>query len=172
MGVGMSDGESRTGQCVGIYESLSHMLTLVLFHLYFSTLQLLMYLKLAVQARNRLVQHNIRIVDHWARRLIQHSNAGKDVSYYELVAEGLIGLTKAAECYKPGRVRFYTHAEIYIRSELYKGLTKLRAGSHASHKVIMANSKLQKAQNYLPYTLKRKPSDKELASFLKMKEGE
>ena len=101
-----------------------------------STEQLHTYTNLAVQARNRLVQHNIRIVDHWARRLIQHSNAGKDVSYYELVAEGLIGLTKAAECYQPGRVRFYTHAEIYIRSELYKGLTKLRAGSHASHKVM------------------------------------
>ena len=72
--------------------------------------QLLVYLNLAMQARNRLVQHNIRIVDHWARRLIQHSTAGKDVSYYELVAEGLIGLTKAAECYMPGRVRFYTHA--------------------------------------------------------------
>ena len=127
------------------------------------------YIDLGIQARNRLVQHNMRIVDHWARRLIQNSKAGKDVSYYELVAEGLIGLTKAAECYQPGRVRFYTHAEIYVRSELYKGLTKLRAGSHTPHSTMMMNAKLQKAQNYLTYTLKRKPTDEELSTFLKMK---
>ena len=127
------------------------------------------YVNLGIQARNRLVQHNIRIVDHWARRLIQNSKAGKDVSYYELIAEGLIGLTKAAECYQPGRVRFYTHAEIYVRSQLYKGLTKLRAGSHTPHSTMMMNAKLQKAQNYLTYTLKRKPTDEELSSFLKMK---
>ena len=79
------------------------------------------YISLSIQARNRLVQHNIRMVDHWARRLIEHSYVGKEVSYYELIAEGLIGLTKAAECYKVGKARFYTHAEIYVRSELYKG---------------------------------------------------
>merc|ERR1711871_851388 len=124
-----------------------------------STEQLHTYVDLGIQARNRLVQHNIRIVDHWARRLIQNSKAGKDVSYYELVTEGLIGLTKAAECYQPGKVRFYTHAEIYVRSELYRGLTKLRAGSHTPHSTMMMNAKLQKAQNYLTYTLKRKPTD-------------
>lgn len=134
-----------------------------------STEQLHTYVDLGIQARNRLVQHNIRIVDHWARRLIQNSKAGKDVSYYELVAEGLIGLTKAAECYQAGRVRFYTHAEIYVRSELYKGLTKLRAGSHTPHSTMMMNAKLQKAQNYLTYNLKRKPTDEELSKFLKMK---
>merc|ERR1719231_1727236 len=134
-----------------------------------STEQLHTCVNLGIQARNRLVQHNIRIVDHWARRLIQNSKAGKDVSYYELVAEGLIGLTKAAECYQAGRVRFYTHAEIYVRSELYKGLTKLRAGSHTPHSTMMMNAKLQKAQNYLTYTLKRKPTDEELSVFLKMK---
>jgi RNA polymerase nonessential primary-like sigma factor len=132
--------------------------------------ELIMYINLAVQARNRLVQHNIRIVDHWARRLIEHSNVGKEVNYYELVAEGLIGLTKAAESFKVGKnTRFYTHAEVYVRSELYKGLSKLRPGSWTPHKTHMTNAKVQKAQNYLQYTLKRPPTDEELGEHLNMK---
>lgn len=131
--------------------------------------ELVMYINLSTQAKNRLVQHNIRMVDHWARRLIEHSNVGKDVSYYELVAEGLIGLTKAAESFQVGKARFYTHAEVYVRSELYKGLTKLRPGTHTPHKVMMVNAKLQKAQNYLKYTLKRNPTDEELGKYVNMK---
>jgi RNA polymerase sigma factor (sigma-70 family) len=131
--------------------------------------ELIMYINLSTQAKNRLVQHNIRMVDHWARRLIEHSNIGKDVSYYELVAEGLVGLTKAAESFQVGKARFYTHAEVYVRSELYKGLTKLRPGTHTPHRVMMVNAKLHKAQNYLKYTLKRNPTDEELGKFVNMK---
>ena len=131
--------------------------------------ELMMYMNLSIQAKNRLVQHNIRIVDHWARRLIEHSNVGKDVSYYELVSEGLVGLTKAAESFQVGKARFYAHAEVYVRSELYKGLTKLRPGTITPHYTMMVNSKIQKAQNYLKYTLKRNPTDEEVGQYLNMK---
>jgi DNA-directed RNA polymerase specialized sigma subunit len=65
------------------------------------------------------MQHNMRLVDFWARRLIEHSRAAKDISYYELVTEGVIGLTMAAENYD-GRGAFIRFAQIYIRGQLYR----------------------------------------------------
>jgi DNA-directed RNA polymerase sigma subunit (sigma70/sigma32) len=89
--------------------------------------QLEVYQKVAVSARNRLVQHNMRIVDFWVRRIIEHSKAAKEISYYELVTEGVKGLSEASEKYD-GRGPFIKYAQHYVRAELYKGLTVLKPG--------------------------------------------
>lgn len=125
-----------------------------------------LYSDLANRARNRLVQHNIRLVDHWTRRIIQNSKAAKQVSYYELVTEGIVGLTKAAENYD-GRSRFAKYAEPYIRHELYKGMTSLRPGSFVSHKVMMMYYRSIRAQIQLRANLNREPTDEEIAAHLK-----
>lgn len=51
--------------------------------------QLSMYRDMAHSARNKLVQHNIRLVDFWTIRLIEHSKNAKQISYYELLSEGI-----------------------------------------------------------------------------------
>lgn len=76
-------------------------------------------------ARNRLVQHNMRLVDFWVRRLIEHTKATKFISYYELVMVGTRGLSAAAEKYD-GRGPFIRLAQHYVRFELYKGLAEMR----------------------------------------------
>lgn len=131
--------------------------------------QIEQYHNLAESARNRLVQHNIRLVDYWARRLIEHTSGAKDVSYYELVTEGIIGLAKAAEHFD-GRdgTPFIKYAQPYVRSELYKGLTNLRPGSFLPHRTVMMGFRAHKAKQRLAELLGRDPTDDEVASTLKM----
>jgi DNA-directed RNA polymerase specialized sigma subunit len=129
--------------------------------------QLYTYYALATTARQRLVQHNFRLVDFWARRLIEHTNGGKFISYYELVTEGVIGLTKAAAQYD-GRGAFIKFAQHYVRNELYRGMTRLRPGSFLSHKTVMLSVRAHKARERLQETYQRKPTDQEVATELKV----
>lgn len=130
-------------------------------------MQLTIYSEMANSARNRLVQHNIRLVDFWARRLIEHSRGAREISYYELVTEGILGLTRAAEHYD-GRGRFLQYAQPYIRHELYKGMTSLRPGSFLSHKSMMLCYQAYRARSKLHEVLQRVPTDLEVATFLKV----
>lgn len=52
--------------------------------------ELTLYKNMSVSARNRLVQHNIRLVDFWVRRFLEHSTSARDISYYELLTEGIL----------------------------------------------------------------------------------
>jgi RNA polymerase sigma factor (sigma-70 family) len=133
----------------------------------FSTEELYMYIDLATRSRNRLVQHNIRIVDFWARKMMQVGKGAKEVSYYELVTEGLVGLAKAAENFD-GRGRFYAYAQFWIRSELYHGITRLRPGSHVSHRSALLNSKANRVEAQLKEILDRQPTAEEVASAVKI----
>eukprot|EP01035_Chromulina_nebulosa_P022548 gene22548-29199_t len=130
--------------------------------------QLHLYIQLAKKARQRLIQHNIRLVDFWTRKLIEHTKVGKEISYYELIIEGIIGLTKAAERYD-GRGRFSYFAQVYIRSDLYKAITKLRPGSLATHNSVMWNNRVNKMKYQLYQKLNRYPTDEEIADNLKIK---
>ena len=126
------------------------------------------YQKVAKSARNRLVQHNMRIVDFWVRRIIEHSKAAKDISYYELVTEGVKGLSEASEKYD-GRGPFIKYAQHFVRAELYKGLTVLKPGSFAiaqNTKAAMVYLRTRKAFKILLEELGRDPTDVEIASYL------
>lgn len=129
--------------------------------------QLDTYYSLALKARQRLVQHNFRLVDFWARRLIEHTTGGKSVSYYELVTEGVIGLTKAAIRYD-GRGTFIKFAQPYVRSELYAGMTRLIPGSFLSHRTVMLSARANKVKERFEIIHQRKPTDQEVAKELKM----
>jgi RNA polymerase sigma factor (sigma-70 family) len=126
------------------------------------------YQKVAKSARNRLVQHNMRIVDFWVRRIIEHSKAAKDISYYELVTEGVKGLSEASEKYD-GRGPFIRYAQHFVRAELYKGLTVLKPGSFAisqNTKAAMVYLRTRKAYKILVEEFGREPSDVEIAAYL------
>lgn len=129
--------------------------------------QLHEYNDLAMRARMRLVQHNMRMLDYWVRRFLEHTPAAKDVSYYELLVEGLIGLTKAAESYNGNnKGTFYNYAKKYIQVEIFRALTTLRRGSYVNHKTMMEYYKLNKMKWRMAETLKRLPTDEELAEGL------
>lgn len=133
-----------------------------------TVVSLKLYHSLAQKARNRLVEHNLRLVDFWVRKLMEHSKGAKEVSYYELLVEGIIGLSRAAEHFD-GRGRFGYYAQFYIRQALYDGLTKLRPGSFASPRAIKLFFKSLSIQKQLTVQLERKPTDEEIAKKLEVK---
>jgi len=124
--------------------------------------QLSMYRDMAHSARNKLVQHNIRLVDFWTIRLIEHSKNAKQISYYELLSEGIIGLRKAADLYD-GSTRFIKYAKVFILSELYRGMTTLRPGMQLHHKDVMICYRAYRSQSKLRELLQRKPTIDEVA---------
>ena len=132
-----------------------------------SPVELIGFLDASVKARQSLVEHNLRLVDYWTRKIIEFTKAAKLVSYYELFMCGVVGLTKAAEKYD-GRARFKVYADINIRAELFKGLTKLRPGSFVSPRKIALNIRAINAQRKLSHQLQRKPTDAEIASKLEV----
>jgi RNA polymerase nonessential primary-like sigma factor len=133
-----------------------------------NTTTLNQYLDLSAKARNRLVQHNMRLVDYWVTKILVHSDVARDISYVDLVAEGVVGLTRAAENYNGGS-RFGPYATVWIRSELYRGLSRLRPGNLANHRRMMILYRMKKAEYELTEQLQRAPSDEEIAANLHMR---
>ncbi len=119
---------------------------------------------MAFQARNVLVLHNMRLVDYLVRGILESSSkATQSLSYFELVTEGIIGLTHAAENYD-GRVRFATYSHFFIRSSIFKCISRLQPGSLVTHKWAILNNRLKKIQYSLKQSLQRDPTELELAN--------
>lgn len=130
----------------------------------YSVEDLTVSLKMAKIAQLQLVQHNVRLVDYWVRYLLQNSARVKHVSYYELVVQGVLGLSKAAERYD-GRsnCRFATFAQPFVMQELFKGLTTLQPGCFLTPRTLMLNHRAQLTRRRLRGVLGRQPSDQEVA---------
>lgn len=132
-----------------------------------SVAKLYAYLELAQSSRNRLVAHNLRLVDFWTRRLLEHSPYSRDLSYYQFFVEGVLGLTEATLNYD-GRGKFGTYAQVYVRHALYKGATSLRPASIVPHQKMMDGQRIFLAKMRLQEQLGREPSDSEIATELSM----
>ena len=71
-------------------------------------------------ARNRLVEANVALVAHLARRL---RPASSHVAHADLVQEGVLGLMQAVERFDPDRGhRFSTYATWWIRGSILRAL--------------------------------------------------
>ena len=71
-------------------------------------------------ARNRMVEANVALVAHLARRL---RPANAQVSHADLVQEGVLGLMQAVERFDPDRGnRFSTYATWWIRGSILRAL--------------------------------------------------
>jgi RNA polymerase sigma factor (sigma-70 family) len=71
-------------------------------------------------ARNRLVEANVALVAHLARRM---RPASSHVSHADLVQEGVLGLMQAVERFDPDRGhRFSTYATWWIRGSILRAL--------------------------------------------------
>lgn len=126
------------------------------------------YIALSATARNRLVQHNMRLAEYWVSKLVAYSGLARDIPYIDLMAEATVGLTRAAESYNGGS-RFGPYATVWIRSELYRGLTRLRPDNLASHQRMMTMYRIKKAEHELGLLLERRPTDEEVAAHLRMR---
>ena len=78
--------------------------------------------KNAVEARNLLTQHNVRLVISMAKN---YRHGG--VELQDLIQEGLVGLTKAVDKFEPDRgFKFSTYAHWWIRQVRHSWLTPHR----------------------------------------------
>jgi len=123
------------------------------------------YRSLALLARNRLVRHNTGLVDFWLRGILEHSKSARDISYFELITEGLVGLIKATENYD-GRARFGTYSQPYIRDYIYRGISKLKSGAVSSHRSNMLANRIKKMEYDYRTTVGRAPTGDEIAKAL------
>lgn len=129
-----------------------------------------LYLSIAKRARNRLVQHNMNLVDFHVRSIIDSTSVGKEMPYFQLVAEGAVGLSEAVESYD-GRGRFSLYANPFIRSRIYKAITALRPGSILSHSTVMTYHRALKVRARLLEATGREPTIAEIAAELKLSEA-
>jgi len=120
-------------------------------------------IKEGIEARNRLVAANLRLVVSIAQRY-----AGRGVPFLDLVQEGNLGLLKAAEKFDPSRGRFSTYATWWIEQAIQRALAQqghaLRLPVHAGEDL----RRLRRAREHFLQETGREPTEEELADELGM----
>lgn len=112
-----------------------------------------------IEARERMIESNLRLVINIARRYIN-----KGLPFQDLIEEGNIGLIKAVERFKPSKgCRFSTYATYWIRQSVERAIANqanvVRLPIHIINDII----KMLKVHRQLAMELRRDPSTRELA---------
>lgn len=116
----------------------------------------------ALWARNKLVNHNLRMIVAVAKK---YQNKGLHME--DLLGEGKFGLILAAEKFDPTRgCKFSTHAHWWIMQSMTRGISEksntIRLPIHVTERI----SKAKKVCRQLGAELGRKPTLEELAERL------
>jgi RNA polymerase primary sigma factor len=115
-----------------------------------------------VEARNKLVNANLRLVVRVARLYVT-----SDVSFMDLIQEGNMGLLHAAEKYDGQRnVRFCTYAGWWIRQFISRYLANKRRLVRLPHRKEEMLRKIRRAYHSLSQTLMHQPNSDEIAREL------
>jgi RNA polymerase sigma factor (sigma-70 family) len=118
----------------------------------------------AREAKQRMVQSNMRLVVSIARK---YSNVG--VSLQDLVQEGSLGLSRAAEKFEPKKgFKFSTYASWWIQQAVFRSIAyhsrTIRLPVHV-HNLL---NRIRKVRNGLLRELGRAPTNDEIAAQLGM----
>lgn len=112
------------------------------------------------QARNQLVQANLRLVVYFARRY-----SGLDL--LDLIQQGSLGLLRAAEKFDPEKgVKFSTYAAHWIKQSIRRALRYQGKTIRVPVETQTLVASWQRVALELEETLQQKPSDKEIADKL------
>jgi len=113
-------------------------------------------------AKQRLVNSNLRFVITVAKK---YQNQGLSLS--DLIAEGNVGLIKAAEKFDESKgYKFITYAVWWIRQSIIKSLSENGRSVRLPMNKIDVKSKISKATKILRNELDREPSVKEISDYL------
>ncbi|MDO3721509.1 sigma-70 family RNA polymerase sigma factor [Marinobacter sp. chi1] len=116
-------------------------------------------LRLATACRRKLIQSNLRLAVHIARRYSQHG-----IPMSDLIQDANVGLIKAAERFDPSRgFKFSTYAYWWISEEVKRCLQRGNRVVHTPENVVDEIRQLQKASLRMHQSLGRTPSQAELA---------
>lgn len=117
---------------------------------------------LAMACRRRLIQCNLRLAVHIARRYSQHG-----IPMSDLIQDANVGLIKAVERYDPAKgFRFSTYAYWWISEEVRRCLQRGVRVVHTPENVVEEIRQLQKTSMRLHQALGRTPSQTELAKAM------
>lgn len=111
-------------------------------------------------ARETLINSNLRLVAHIARKYVGKSN----LNFLDLVQEGNIGLMKAVDKYDYTKgFKFSTFATYWIRQGITRAIADQNNTIRTPVHVVEALSKIAKAKTELTQRYGRVPTDEEIA---------
>jgi RNA polymerase primary sigma factor len=119
---------------------------------------------LSIEKRNKIVEDNIRLVYHFAKRYAGVPGA----EYEDLVQEGVIGLIDAVERHKPGRAKLSTYSWYAINSHMLNFIDDTRRTVRIPRATCDLVRRVKKAEKLLIGELGRKPNDYEFVNRLEM----
>ncbi len=115
-----------------------------------------------VQARDRMVRANLRLVVNIAR-----GYTGKGLGLQDLIEEGNLGLLRAVEGFDPGvGTRFSTYASYWIKQSIKRALINTAKTIRIPAYMVELLSKWRRATTRLAEELGRTPTPEEIARVL------
>jgi RNA polymerase sigma factor (sigma-70 family) len=121
-----------------------------------------------VNSRDRLVRSNLGLVVKIAK-----SYLGNGLDADDLIAEGNIGLIRAATDFDPTfNVRFSTYATYWIKMAIRRGLTRTSASIRLPSNMVSQLSKWRKTERELACELGHQPTSEQIAASLGLTESQ
>lgn len=115
-----------------------------------------------INARNDLVNHNLRLVISIAKQYM-----GKGLPLLDLIQEGNLGLMTAVDKFDIEKgFRFATYATYWIKQSIAKAVKEQTRSIRIPINIINLISSVRKAERELGQILKREPKSEEIAKFL------
>jgi RNA polymerase primary sigma factor len=126
-----------------------------------------------LEAKNRLIEANLRLVVHNAKRYRRERAGGAELSFLDLIQEGTVGLIRAAEKFDHRKgFKFSTYATLWIRQSIARALAEknrtVRLPVHISDRV----RRMERSERTMTLELGREPTDEEVAADLELTPGE
>lgn len=123
--------------------------------------------KSGIVARDKLVNHNLRLVVSISKKYIHKQLAGSALEFSDLLQEGALGLMRGAEKFDPEQgCRFSTYAYWWIRQGITRAMSNdsrmIRLPIHLSEKFLKSR---KYAREYAAENQGSYPSRQQLADF-------